>query len=251
VRKLRRLPAEVLAPYQWAPPGGFRYRWGMGKPDTTGAMVGSPDPTTPTTDALPQVAGSGDPATAHSPISWPDLFGNDHPVEIEVGFGKGMFLIAAATANAGRNFFGIEIVRKYQLYATTRIVGRKLPNVKTCCGDAKVVFRDYIAPGSVAAVHVYFPDPWWKTRHRKRLLFTSEFADLVHRVLQPGGLLHFATDVGDYFAMVTDLLNEKLAFVPVPPPAERTPEHDLDYMTNFERKFRKQGKAIYRSEYQV
>jgi tRNA (guanine-N7-)-methyltransferase len=230
VRKPRRLPAEVLAPYQWAPPDGFRYRRGTGK---SGSHPGVDSPDSP------------------KPIDWFTLFGNANPVEIEVGFGKGMFLLSAATANSDRNYFGVEIVRKYQLYSTTRLAGRKLPNVKTCCGDAKVLFRDYVTPASVAAVHVYFPDPWWKTRHRKRVLFTPEFADLVLRVLRPGGVLHFATDVADYFAMVTGVLKEKPAFVPLPPPAEHTPEHDLDYLTNFERKFRKQGKSIYRARYQV
>src|SRR5262249_34656865 len=158
----RRLPAEALAPYQWAPPGGFRIRWGTGR-----SSLPSPP------------RGEGDKA-----ISWPALFGNTHRVEVEVGFGKGMFLLAAAASHPDRNYFGVEIERRYQLYATTRIANRNLPNVKTCCGDAKVVLRDHVAPGSVAAVHVYFPDPWWKTRHRKRLLFTAEFADLVKQVLQ-------------------------------------------------------------------
>jgi tRNA (guanine-N7-)-methyltransferase len=162
-----------------------------------------------------------------------------------------MFLLAVAAAHPERNYFGVEIERRYQLYATTRIANRNLPNVKTCCGDAKVIFRDYVAPGTVAAVHIYFPDPWWKTRHRKRLLFTPEFTDLVHRVLRPGGVLQFATDVEDYFAMVTGLLREKPAFVSLPPPAEHAPDHDMDYLTNFERKFRKQGKPIYRARYQV
>jgi tRNA (guanine-N7-)-methyltransferase len=224
VRKPRRLPAEVLAPYQWEPPGGFRFRWGTGLPS--------------------HPKGEGD------TISWPSLFHNHNPVEIEVGFGKGMYLLAAAVAHPDRNFFGIEIVRKYQLYATTRIAGRALANVKTCCGDAKAVFRDHVVPGSVAAVHVYFPDPWWKTRHRKRLLFTPEFADLVAKVLRPGGTLQFATDVEDYFGMVTGMLTGKPLFVPLPPPAERPPEHDLDYLTNFERKFRKQGKPIWRATYE-
>ena len=68
------------------------------------------------------------------------------------------------------------------------------------------MLRDFVRPGAVAAVHVYFPDPWWKTRHKKRRLFTPEFADLVSRALRPGGRLHFVTDVADYYAMVTGLL---------------------------------------------
>jgi tRNA (guanine-N7-)-methyltransferase len=178
------------------------------------------------------------------------LFGNENPVEVEVGFGKGLFLLTAATARPHRNIFGIEIVRKYQLYAATRIAVRKLPNVKTCCGDAKRVLRDYVRPGSVAAVHVYFPDPWWKIRHRKRLLFTPEFASLVLGALRPGGQLHFVTDVADYFATVTGLLAGVPGLLRLPPTNPTDPKHDMDYLTNFERKFRKEGRPIYRSLYE-
>jgi tRNA (guanine-N7-)-methyltransferase len=226
VRKPRRLSAEELAPYVWELPPNARRRWAdPSQTDTSGCE-------------------------APNPINWRDLFGTEHPVEIEVGFGKGLFLLTAAMARPDLNFFGIEIARKYQLYAATRIAVRKLPNVKTCCGDAKRVLQDYVAPDSVAAVHVYFPDPWWKKRHKKRLLFTSEFADLVHRVLQPGGRLHYVTDVGDYFEMVTGLLTKRAGFHSLPPPEPTNPKHDMDYLTNFERKFRKEGRPIYRSLYE-
>jgi tRNA (guanine-N7-)-methyltransferase len=220
VRKPRRLSAEELAPYVWELPQAARGRWGN--------RPGGAPPT---------------------PIDWRELFGNENPVEVEVGFGKGLFLLTAAAERPDLNFFGIEIIRKYQLYAATRVAVRKLPNVITCCGDAKQVLREYVRPGSVAAVHVYFPDPWWKTRHRKRLLFTPEFADLVSRALRPGGRLHFVTDVADYFEMVTGLLAGVPGFVRLPPPNPTDPKHDMDYLTNFERKFRKEGRPIYRSLY--
>jgi len=183
-------------------------------------------------------------------LHWPTLFGNDHPVEIEVGFGKGLFLVTTGVAHPERNYFGVEIIRKYQLYAATRIATRELPNVKTCCDDAKRVLRQFVPPASVDVVHVYFPDPWWKSRHKKRLLFTPEFAELVLRVLVPGGRLKFVTDVADYFEMVTGLLAEVPAFRMLPPPSEHEPTHDMDYLTNFERKFRREGRPIYRSEYE-
>lgn len=183
-------------------------------------------------------------------LDWTTLFGNTNPVEVEVGFGKGLFLVNAASARPDRNFLGIEIVRKYQLYATTRLAIRKLANAKTACADAKFVLRECIEPGSVAAVHVYFPDPWWKTKHKKRLLFTPEFALDVARVLTPGGRLHFVTDVADYFEMVSATLAETPGFRLLPPPSEAEPRHDMDYLTNFERKFRKEGRPIHRSEYE-
>jgi tRNA (guanine-N7-)-methyltransferase len=184
------------------------------------------------------------------PIDWRQLFGNDRPVEVEVGFGKGLFLLNAGLSRPDRNFFGIEIARKYQLYAATRVALRKLANVKTCCADAKAVLRDHVPAGSVEAVHVYFPDPWWKKRHKKRLLFTPDFAESVLKVLAPGGRLHFASDVPDYFEMVTGLLAEMPGFIRLPPPDPNEPRHDMDYLTNFERKFRKQGKPIFRALYQ-
>jgi tRNA (guanine-N7-)-methyltransferase len=183
-------------------------------------------------------------------INFPALFNNSNPVEIEVGFGKGLFLVTTAEANPGVNYFGIEWIRKYQLYATTRAAVRELQNVRTCCADAKIVLRDLVPPDSVRTVHVFFPDPWWKTRHKKRLLFTPDFARSVLRVLQPGGVLHFVTDVADYFEMVTGVLADVPAFGLLPPPAENAPQHDMDYLTNFERRFRKQGLPIYRSRYE-
>lgn len=198
--------------------------------------------------------GSGDGSTAPvgrgEELNWETLFGNPNPVEIEVGFGKGLFLVSAGTAHPDVNYFGVEIVRKYQMYAANRVARRRLTNVKTCCADAKRVLANHIPPGSVRTVHVFFPDPWWKTRHKKRLLFTDEFAAGVLRVLQPGGVLHFVTDVKDYFEMVTGLLAMLPAFRELPPPAENTPQHDMDYLTNFERKFRKEGRPIYRSRYE-
>jgi tRNA (guanine-N7-)-methyltransferase len=103
----------------------------------------------------------------------------------------------------------------------------------------------------VDVVHVFFPDPWWKNRHKKRMLFTEDFANAVVRVLKPSGHLHFVTDVADYFAMVTAMLSGMPTFRPLPPPQENTPLHDLDYLTNFERKFRKEGRPIYRSRYEL
>jgi tRNA (guanine-N7-)-methyltransferase len=221
VRKSRRLTREKLAPYVL---------------ELSGARPQRP------ADELP-------PAPPR-PIDWRQLFGNDHPVEVEVGFGKGLFLLNAGISRPDRNFFGIEVVRKYQLYAAERVAVRGLPNVKTCCADAKVVLRDYVSAGSVEDVHVYFPDPWWKTRHKKRLLFTPDFAESVVKVLAAGGRLHFVSDVADYFAMVVNMLAGMPALRRLPAPEVGDPRHDMDYLTNFERKFRKEGRPIHRVLYE-
>lgn len=223
MRKPRKMAAEDIAPFVWHLPPELYGRWGE----------------VPRGDAPPPPR-----------IDWPALFGNVNPVEMEVGFGKGLFLVTSGTAHPERNYFGIEIVRKYQLYAASRVARRQLRNVRTCCADAKLVLRDFVQPESVAVVHVFFPDPWWKQRHKKRLLFTPEFAALVNRVLLPGGKLHFVTDVQDYFEWVTGTLVAMPTFRTLPPPSETAPAHELDYLTNFERKFRQEGRPIYRSLYE-
>ena len=182
---------------------------------------------------------------AAPPIDWRAVFGNDRPVEIEVGFGKGLFLLTQGQARPDTNFLGIEIERKYTLLTATRIAHLELPNVKLACTDARWFMKERVAPASVSAMHVYFPDPWWKTRHRKRKLFTRDFAEQCVRVLAHGGRLHFVTDVGDYFAETIEMLKALPALRMLPAPAS-----DAEYLTNFERKYRLEGRAIYRALYE-
>jgi tRNA (guanine-N7-)-methyltransferase len=186
------------------------------------------------------------------PVScdWRQVFGNDYPVEIEVGFGKGLFLLTAAQSLPFVNFVGIEIARKYQLYAALRMAKRGLRNVKLAKADARLFFRDSVVSESCQAVHIYFPDPWWKKRHLKRRVFTPEFARQCERVLRPCGKLYLATDVAEYFGVMKELVAQDTHLRPLPPSPIHSPTHDLDYLTNFERKFRKQGRAIYRMIYE-
>jgi tRNA (guanine-N7-)-methyltransferase len=212
VRRSPRLPLEELAPYLLdAPPG--------------------------TLSAAPS-------------LDWGAVFGNDHPVEIEVGSGKGLFLLTAATGQPEVNFLGVEVVRKYQLFSATRLAKRELRNVRVVCADARMLLRDRVPPGSVQAIHVYFPDPWWKKRHHKRRVFTAEFAASCAQALRPGGRLCVATDVAEYHAVILELVAAQPTLRPLPAPEPGTPAHDLDYLTNFERKFRKQGKPIHRQQYE-
>jgi tRNA (guanine-N7-)-methyltransferase len=187
--------------------------------------------------------------TSQSPLDWPAVFGNTRPVEIEVGFGKGLFLLTASEANPLTNYFGIEIVRKYVLFTANRLAKRNRTNVRLACADVRVFLHDRVSDASVQRVHVYFPDPWWKKRHHKRRVFTPEFADRCAHVLCPGGELLVATDVEDYAVMVRETVAGVALLRPLPPPSESDPRHDMDYLTNFERRFRKEGKSIHRLSY--
>lgn len=183
------------------------------------------------------------------PLDWQEFFGNDHPVEVEVGTGRGLFLFNAGQQRPHVNFLGIEINFKEGRRAAMRIYKREMPNVRVLGGDAKFVLAERIATESVSAVHVYFPDPWWKRRHKRRRVFDEALVENIARILVPGGLLHVWTDVEEYFGVMTALVAENPRFGARQTPPERPAEHDLDYRTSFERKKRKLGLPIYRAQW--
>jgi tRNA (guanine-N7-)-methyltransferase len=179
------------------------------------------------------------------PLDWTALFGRAAPLEIEIGFGKGLFLCDAARAFPHVNFFGIEIERKYVISTAARLAKLALPHVKVTCTEARWFMAMYVPAETVDAVHVYFPDPWWKKKHKKRKLFTPDFARETFRVLKADGVFHFATDVQAYFDESLALIRTMGQFVEHPWPADHIP----DLMTNFERKYRAEGRPIYRTRF--
>ncbi|HJT76064.1 MAG TPA: tRNA (guanosine(46)-N7)-methyltransferase TrmB [Gemmataceae bacterium] len=185
-----------------------------------------------------------------APFDWPAVFGNANPVEMEVGFGKGLFLVRASQANPDVNWLGVEILRKYQLFTATRLAKRGLRNVRLAVADARLFLRDCVPAASLQAIHVYYPDPWWKKRHHKRRVFTAEFAAACARALRPGGKLYTVTDVAEYFGLITELLAQQPELRALPVPELHEPQNDLDYLTNFERKARQQGRPVHCGVYE-
>jgi tRNA (guanine-N7-)-methyltransferase len=203
-------------------------------------------------DARPKVetaAHTLDLTGVEGPLDWPSVFGNAYPVELEVGSGKGLFLQNAATANPTHNFVGVELSRKYAAKAAERVAKRGLTNVKLWQGDAKLFLARFVPPSSLCAVHVYFPDPWWKARHKKRRVVTDALLADVERCLVPGGELWVASDVEEYFGVIRDVIATRSRFEPQPLDDPKSPQHDLDYLTNFERKYRIEGRPIFRAHY--
>ncbi len=181
------------------------------------------------------------------PLTAASLFAREAPLEIEMGSGKGLFLASSAAGHPERLYVGIEIAHKYSRHAASRLAKRELTNAKMVHGDGIKLFKEHVPDASLAAVHVYFPDPWWKARHRKRRVVRPEFVREVERALLPGGELHFWTDVEEYYHAGLESIREATTLIGPLPVEEKIAEHDLDYRTHFERRMRLHGEAVYRS----
>lgn len=182
------------------------------------------------------------------PLRINDLFSREAPLEVEVGSGKGLFLLNASAALPSHDFVGIEIARKYARHAAARLARVERPNAIMIQGDALRLFSA-IDDASLHAVHVYFPDPWWKKRHRKRRVMNEPFLQDVQRVLRADGKLHFWTDVREYFESTVELIADVTQLAGPQPVEELEPEHDLDYRTHFERRMRLHDQDVFRSVY--
>ena len=183
-----------------------------------------------------------------SPVDWAPLFGNENPIEIEVGCGNGDFLIESSMQHPEINYVGIERSRKYIRRTKERLLKRNITTVCLVCSDAVYFVGRYVAAGSVKAYHIYFPDPWPKKRHHKRRIFNNEiWMGAMIRTLHPqGGRIHLATDYEEYFYEIRRKLDAVPHLTYIPPDSIET-EH---IPTNFELKYRAEGRAIYRAVYQ-
>ncbi len=182
-----------------------------------------------------------DDSASQGRLDWAKIFGNTSPVEIEIGTGKGTFLLARAGERPEINFLGIEFARAYCRYAADRLRRRNLTNVRVVQAEAAAFFKICLADASVWRVHIYFPDPWPKRRHRRRRLIQPPFAWDVRRVLRAGGQLIIITDHIGYYRQIRNVLRSVPGLAPVP-----TPRADGELVgTNFERKYITQGRSFY------
>lgn len=188
------------------------------------------------------------PATGErfNPEEW---FDSPGPFELEIGCGKGGFLLARAKARPDVRILGIEWANKFFKFAADRMVRRGLNNVRVMRTDARVFVMEHLPAGCVSTLHLYHPDPWPKKRHHKRRLVQTEFADAVARTLVPQGRWLIQTDHADYFAHIRSVLASHASFSEIQweeAAVETTPEFAG---TNFEIKYLREGRAIYRAAY--
>ena len=168
-----------------------------------------------------------------------EVFGNDHPVVLEIGSGKGRFLISSAIEEPGVNFIGVEKSLHYHRVITERVRKRSLKNVRLINHDAFLVLRDMIPDGSIREVHIYFPDPWPRKREQKRRIIRPEVLQEIRRVLVERGEAIYVTDHKEYFDAAAPLIAQHFSSETRVPGPEDSPR------TNYEAKYRAEGREIY------
>jgi len=184
-----------------------------------------------------------------APFCPQSLFPQTADLEIEIGSGKGLFVLNQSGKHPERNYLGNEIAHKYCRFAAYRLAQKERSNAHMLRGDGLKFFRELLPDECAVAVHVYFPDPWWKERHRRRRVIQPQFIADLQRVLVPGGVFHFWTDVEEYFEQTIAMLKEH-SDLSDPIHVEEPPsEHDMDFRTHFERRMRKYEHDVFRSQF--
>jgi tRNA (guanine-N7-)-methyltransferase len=191
-----------------------------------------------------------DPERILESLDWTEVFGAEGPVEIEVGIGKGRFMLAAAEARPDVRLLGLEWANKYLRIAEARAKKRGLKNVRFARVDARELVERSVPTESVSAYYVFYPDPWPKKRHHKRRFIRTETADHLARTLVPGGKLHVATDHEEYWEWIREVLDVHPSFERLPEFGDETFPYPVDEpLTNFEAKYRVQGRSRLRASW--
>jgi tRNA (guanine-N7-)-methyltransferase len=170
------------------------------------------------------------------PLDLGELFPQTRPLEVELGCGDASFLAEYARRHPETNFIGVERLqgRLKKLDRKGRRAG--LSNLRGLRIESAYFLQYLLPPGSAAALHIYFPDPWPKKKHRRHRLINAVFPALAHRALNAGGVVYLRTDDGDYFTQMTEVFGASKEFEPVPTPASLA-----EVLTDFEREFNARG----------
>ncbi|AZR72118.1 tRNA (guanosine(46)-N7)-methyltransferase TrmB [Anoxybacter fermentans] len=179
---------------------------------------------------------------------WQEFFGNSNPIHLEIGTGKGHFIIEIAEQHPEINFIGFEKVEEVLIYPARYAVEYDKKNMAFIYGDAQFI-TNYFAPGEVERIYLNFSDPWPKKRHHKRRLTHPRFLNLYKEVLKVGGEIHFKTDNRDFFEFSLEKLSgngfllKNITF-----DLHNSEYAEKNIMTRYEKKWVEMGKAIYRLE---
>ncbi|HER5962950.1 TPA: tRNA (guanosine(46)-N7)-methyltransferase TrmB [Streptococcus pyogenes] len=178
---------------------------------------------------------------------WHDVFGNDRPIHIEVGSGKGGFITGMALKNPDINYIGIDIQLSVLSYALDKVLASEVPNVKLLRVDGSSL-TNYFEDGEVDMMYLNFSDPWPKTKHEKRRLTYKDFLDTYKRILPEHGKIHFKTDNRGLFEYSLASFSQYGMTLRQIWLDLHASNYEGNVMTEYEEKFSNKGQVIYRVE---
>ena len=194
------------------------------------------------------------PSNWMEPLDWREVFGNERRIELDIGCGRGSFLLWSAQTYPDINFVGVDrllrrlrkIDRRIQRFVASAPPHERLgmQNVRLLRAEASYLVGYLVPKASVSAYHIYFPDPWPKRRHHQRRLMSGAFLLDLHRTLQNGGVVNCATDHEEYFRWIQGEFGRTDGFMETKPEMLRE-----ENQTDFERTFLAAGKQVYRSRW--
>jgi len=178
------------------------------------------------------------------PLNLDSLFGRNSSVELEIGFGNGVFLVQVASDNRDKNFVGIELVNFFAKKADKKLKNAGLENVRLFVGDAKLLLLLLFEDRTFDGIYFNFPDPWFKKRHKKRRLLKLNFNRLLAKRLKDDGFVSIVTDHPEFRDFVIESMIDSGVFKSEYPSGFTT-ENPGHYPTKYEQKWRSQGREIY------
>lgn len=178
-------------------------------------------------------------AQPYDPSAW---FGRSAPLVLEIGSGMGESTAALAAAAPHVDHIAVEVYEPGLAQLLMRLADAGLTNVALLRGDAVALLRELVPPASLAGIRIFFPDPWPKRRHRKRRLVQPAFIALAASRLEPGGILHLATDWDDYAAQMRAVCDAEAALANTA--GDWTPRPDWRPVTKFEQRARLEGRTV-------
>ncbi|MPS32289.1 MULTISPECIES: tRNA (guanosine(46)-N7)-methyltransferase TrmB [Salinivibrio] len=182
-------------------------------------------------------------------LDWQQVFGNDNPVVLEIGFGMGASLVEMAKNAPEKNFVGIEVHTPGVGACLMAAREAGVTNLRVMCHDAVEVFEQMLPKDSLDTVQLFFPDPWHKKRHHKRRIVQLPFAEMVRDKLKVGGVFHMATDWENYAEHMIDVMEAAPHYQNVAQEGLYVPRPDDRPLTKFEQRGQRLGHGVWDIKY--
>ncbi|WP_040976769.1 tRNA (guanosine(46)-N7)-methyltransferase TrmB [Necropsobacter massiliensis] len=181
----------------------------------------------------------------HAPFDFEHIYGNHHPVILEIGFGMGKSLVDMALHNPDKNYLGIEVHTPGVGACIAYAVEKQVRNLRLICHDATEILRDCIADGSLGGVQLFFPDPWHKAKHHKRRIVQPHFVQSLTCKLAPQGFIHMATDWENYAQQMLEVLQSAVGLRNTSVTGDYIPRPDFRPLTKFEQRGQRLGHGVW------